>query len=344
MRLIRKIPPPEEVCDRFPITNEEKSKRENVLKELELILSGDSDKKILLIGPCSADREDSVLEYVSHLAVIAEKVKDSLLVIPRVYTSKPRTNGGGYKGMLHRPVAGRQEDDLVSGVFAVRKIHQRVVRETGLFAADELLYPSLYPYIADVLVYMAVGARSVEDQEHRLVASGMEIPVGMKNPTSGDVSVMLNAVMAAQQKQRILFNGWEAETDGNPLAHCILRGYTNIAGENIPNYYYENLVRLHDAYYRQNLMNPAVIIDCNHSNSNKQYDEQIRIAEDVMLSCKRNRTINSFVKGLMVESYLEDGAQMPGEGIYGKSITDPCLGWEKTKRLIIKLWEAEKHG
>ncbi len=342
MRLVQKIPAPEEVCKKFPITDKEKKEREAVLEELKKILSGSLGKKILLIGPCSADREDAVLEYVSRLSVIAEEVKDSLLIIPRVYTSKPRTNGGGYKGMVHRPIASGQEDDLVSGIIAVRKLHQKVVRETGLFAADELLYPSLYPYMADMLVYMAVGARSVEDQEHRLVASGMEIPVGMKNPTSGDVSVMLNAVTAAQQKQRIIFNGWEAETEGNAFAHCILRGYTNIAGDCVPNYYYENLVRLHDAYYRQNLANPAVIVDCNHANSNKQYDEQIRIAEEVLTCCKRNSTVNSLVKGLMVESYLEDGAQMPGEGVFGKSITDPCLGWEKTKNLIHRIQELTR--
>lgn len=339
MRLIQKIPAPEDVCDSFPISDKDKKRREDVLKELRNILSGKSEKKVLLIGPCSADREDAVLEYVSRLSVLVEEVKESLLIIPRIYTGKPRTNGGGYKGMVHRPIATVSEDDLVSGVFAVRRLHQNVVRETGLFAADELLYPSLYPYMDDLLVYMAVGARSVEDQEHRLVASGMEIPVGMKNPTSGDISVMLNAVTAAQQKQRIIFNGWEAETEGNPFAHCILRGYTNIAGESVPNYYYENLMRLHDIYYRQNLMNPAVIIDCNHANSNKQYGEQSRIAEDVLTSCKRNRTVNSLVKGLMVESYLEDGAQMPGEGVFGKSITDPCLGWDKTKELIYRIQE-----
>ena len=339
MKLIQKIPAPEEVCDRFPITDEERLQRKAVLEELRKILSGRSEKKILLIGPCSADREDAVLEYVFRLSELAEEVKEVLLVIPRVYTSKPRTNGGGYKGMLHRPVASGLEDDLVSGVIAVRKLHQHVVRETGLFAADELLYPSLYPYMADLLVYVAVGARSVEDQEHRLVASGMDVPVGMKNPTSGDTSVMLNAVMAAQHKHRIIFNGWEAETEGNPFTHCILRGYTNIAGESVPNYYYENLIHLHDAYYRQNLMNPAAIIDCNHANSNKQYDEQVRIVEDVLVSCKRSKAVNSLVKGMMVESYLEDGAQMPGEGVFGKSITDPCIGWDKTEELIKSLCE-----
>ncbi|MBO4899319.1 MAG: 3-deoxy-7-phosphoheptulonate synthase [Lachnospiraceae bacterium] len=339
MRLIQKIPAPEEVCDRFPITESEKKKREEVLAELRHIILGKSEKKILLIGPCSADREDAVLEYVSRLAVLAEVVKDSFLIIPRVYTSKPRTNGDGYKGMIHRPVASGGEDDLVSGLLAVRKLQQRVIQESGLFPADELLYPSLYPYVADLLVYMAVGARSVEDQEHRLVASGMKIPVGMKNPTSGNISVMLNAVAAAQQQQRIIFNGWEAQTEGNPFVHCILRGYTTMAGESVPNYYYENLVKLYDRYYRQNLSNPAVIIDCNHANSNKQYDEQLRIAEDVMTSCKRNRTINSFVKGLMVESYLVDGAQMIGESVYGKSITDPCIGWEKTTELVQKVSE-----
>lgn len=339
MRLIHKIPAAEEVCDRYPISDGEKRKREKVLGELRRILSGDLQKKILLIGPCSADREDAVLEYVSRLAGICDQVKDSLLIIPRIYTGKPRTNGRGYKGMIHRPVASGREDDLVSGIIAVRRMHQHVIQETGLYAADELLYPSLFPYVADLLVYMAIGARSVEDQEHRLVASGMEIPVGMKNPTSGSIPVMLNAVAAAQQKQRIIFNGWEAETEGNAFSHCILRGYTNIAGESVPNYYYENLIRLHDAYYRQNLVNPAAIIDCSHANSNKQYEEQTRIAEDVLLSCKRNSSINGLVKGLMIESYLEEGAQMIGEGAYGKSITDPCLGWEQTRELIFRIQE-----
>ncbi|MDE6750339.1 MAG: 3-deoxy-7-phosphoheptulonate synthase [Lachnospiraceae bacterium] len=337
MRLIQRIPQVEELCGKYSISKEEREKRENLLFEIREILSGKSQKKIIIVGPCSADREDAVVEYVHLLAELQNRVKDTFLLIPRVYTGKPRTRGDGYKGMIHRPKPSSEHDDLVSGIIAVRELHQHIIRETGMYAADELLYPGLYSYVSDLLVYMAVGARSVEDQEHRLAASGLDIPVGMKNPTSGDLSVMLNAISAAQRGQRILFNGWEAETDGNKFAHAILRGYINIAGENVPNYYYENLIKLHDAYYRQNLRNPAVIIDCNHSNSNKQYMEQCRIAEDVFDSCRRSKSINQLVKGVMIESYLEDGAQLVGEGVYGKSITDPCLGWKRTKSLILGL-------
>lgn len=337
MRLIQKIPQVEELCGKYSISKEEQKKRENLLHEMQEIFAGKSEKKIIIVGPCSADREDAVVEYVHLLAELQNSVKDTFLLIPRVYTGKPRTRGDGYKGMIHRPVPSSKHDDLVSGIIAVRELHQHIIKETGMYAADELLYPGLCSYVSDLLVYMAVGARSVEDQEHRLAASGLEIPVGMKNPSSGDLSVMLNAISAAQQGQRILFNGWEAETDGNKFAHAILRGYINIAGENVPNYYFENLMKLHDAYCRQNLSNPAVIIDCNHSNSNKQYMEQCRIAEDVFGSCRRNKSINRLVKGVMIESYLEDGAQMIGEGVYGKSITDPCLGWKRTKSLILSL-------
>lgn len=337
MRLIQKIPQVEELCNRYPISKEEKKKRENLLTEICEILAGKSDKKIIIVGPCSADREDAVIEYVYLLGELQNCVKDTFLLIPRVYTGKPRTRGDGYKGMIHRPQPSSGHDDLVSGIIAVRELHQHIIKETGMYAADELLYPGLCSYVSDLLVYMAVGARSVENQEHRLAASGLDIPVGMKNPSSGDLSVMLNAVSAAQQEQRILINGWEAQTDGNKFAHSILRGYINIAGESVPNYYYENLIKLHDAYYRQNLKNPAVIIDCNHSNSNKQYMEQCRIAEDVFDSCRRSNSINRLVKGVMIESYLEDGTQLVGEGIYGKSITDPCLGWKRTKSLILSL-------
>lgn len=337
MRLIQKIPQVEELCSKYPISKEEQEKRERLLLEIREILAGKSKKKLMIVGPCSADREDAVMEYVNLLAGLQNRVKDTFLLIPRVYTGKPRTRGDGYKGMLHRPKPSSGYDDLVSGIIAVRELHQHIIQKTGMYAADELLYPGLCPYVSDLLVYAAVGARSVEDQEHRLVASGLDIPVGMKNPTSGDLSVMLNAVSAAQQSQRILINGWEAETEGNRYAHAILRGYINIARENVPNYYYENLIRLHDAYYRQNLKNPAVIIDCNHSNSDKQYMEQCRIAEDVFDSCRRSKSINQLVKGVMIESYLEDGAQLAGENVYGRSITDPCLGWKRTESLILGL-------
>lgn len=337
MRLIQKIPQVEELCSKYPVSKEEQEKRESLLLEIREILAGKSKKKLIIVGPCSADREDAVMEYVNLLAGLQNCVKDTFLLIPRVYTGKPRTRGDGYKGMIHRPKPSSGHDDLVSGIIAVRELHQHIIQKTGMYAADELLYPGLCPYVSDLLVYAAVGARSVEDQEHRLAASGLDIPVGMKNPPSGDLSVMLNAVSTAQQSQRILINGWEAETEGNGYAHAILRGYINIARENVPNYYYENLIRLHDAYYRQNLRNPAVIIDCNHSNSDKQHMEQCRIAEDVFDSCRRSKAINQLVKGVMIESYLEDGAQLAGENIYGKSITDPCLGWERTKSLILGL-------
>ncbi len=340
MRLIQKLPDVEELRKKYSISKEDEEKRRNRLEEIKEIIDGRSTRKIIIVGPCSADREDAVLEYVYRLANLQDIVKESFCLIPRVYTGKPRTSGVGYKGMLHRPQLSSKEDELVSGVIAVRKMHQRIVKETGMFAADELLYPNLYPYYSDLLVYMAVGARSVEDQEHRQAASGLDIPVGMKNPTSGDLNPMPNGVLAAQHEQRIIYDGWEAQTDGNKYVHSILRGYTNIAGENIPNYYYENLVKLHDAYYKMNLKNPAVIIDCNHANSDKQYIEQIRIANEVAGYCKKNSVINYLIKGLMIESYLEDGSQMIDEGIYGKSITDPCLGWEKTKKLILDLQES----
>lgn len=340
MRVVQRIPQVEEVREEYPITKEKQKLRLEVLSKIKEILAGHSSKKIVLVGPCSADREDAVLDYVFRLAKLQEMVKESFVLIPRVYTGKPRTTGRGYKGMLHRPMAVNDKDDLVSGIHAVRKLHQRIIKETGMYAADELLYPGLYPFYSDLLVYMAVGARSVEDQEHRLAASGLDTPVGMKNPTSGDISVMLNAIAAAQQSQRFIIDGWEVESDGNEYAHAILRGYIDFSGNNIPNYYYENLIRLHDAYYKSNLRNPGVIVDCNHSNSNKQYLEQCRIAEDVIRYCDRNKTINSLVKGLMIESYIEDGCQLVGEGVYGKSITDPCLGWEKTQALILHLSEV----
>ena len=339
MKLIRRLPDVEELRAEYAISAEEQKKREKRLKEIKNVLCGKSSKKVVVIGPCSADREDAVLEYVHRLSNLQEEVNDVFILIPRVYTGKPRTSGTGYKGMLHRPELSSKEDDLVSGIIAVRRLHHKIIKETGMFVADELLYPNLHPYYSDLLVYMAVGARSVEDQDHRLAASGLDMPVGMKNPTSGDISIMLNAVYAAQQEQMIVFDGWEAHTEGNKFAHSILRGYTNAVGESIPNYYYENLIKLHDLYYRSNLSNPAVIIDCNHSNSNKQYLEQVRIANEVAGYCMQNKGINNLVKGLMIESYLEDGMQMVGQGLYGKSITDPCLGWDKTKTLIMGLRE-----
>lgn len=337
MKYLRKLPNSEKIKKEYPLDEKHERLRNEVLQELKAILDGTSAKKLIIVGPCSADRGDAVLEYVKRLSKLQEEVKDHFLLVPRVYTAKPRTNGLGYKGLLHRPYAASENDDIVSGIIAMRKLHRHIICDTGMFPADELLYPQIYRYVSDLLVYLAVGARSVEDQEHRLTASGVNVPVGMKNPTSGNLSVMLNAISAAQAAQRIIFGEWEAETEGNPYAHAILRGYTDSTGETNSNYYYESLIKLHDHYYKSNLKNPAVIVDCNHANSGKRYQEQPRIAENVMDSCKRNAGLNRFVKGLMIESYLEDGAQMIGEGIYGKSITDPCLGWEKTQLLVRQL-------
>lgn len=340
MRYLKKLPDPEEVRKEYPLDAKYARLRDEALQELKSIIDGTSKKKVIIVGPCSADREDAVVEYVSRLSKLQAEVREVFLLVPRVYTAKPRTNGLGYKGLLHRPYAASDNDDIASGIIAMRKLHRRIICDTGMFPADELLYPQVYRYVSDLLVYMAVGARSVEDQEHRLTASGVDIPVGMKNPTSGNVSVMLNAISAAQAAQRIIFGEWEAETEGNPYAHAILRGYTDSAGDTISNYHYENLMKLHDQYYKSNLKNPAVIVDCNHANSGKRYQEQPRIAENVLDSCRRNEGLNRFVKGLMIESYLVDGSQMIGEGVYGKSITDPCLGWEKTQKLIRRLAEA----
>ncbi len=337
MKYIKSLPEPEEIAAAYPISGEDVRNREKRLKEIKTILEGRDPRKLLIIGPCSADNEDSVLEYALRLRKLQDEVSERFLMIPRIYTSKPRTNGKGYKGLVHRPESDSAEDDLITGIESMRRLHVRVISETGFFAADELLYPELFRYVEDILVYIAIGARSVEDQQHRLIASGMDIPVGMKNPTSGDINTLLNSIVAAQSRQHLPFSGWEVETEGNPYAHAMLRGYTNAEGKSVPNYYYENLCDLHDTYVRLNLKNPSVIVDCNHSNSGKKFEEQIRIAEDVMDSCRRNSAIGRFVKGIMIESYLVDGSQMIGAGTYGCSITDPCLGWEKTEKLIRRL-------
>ncbi len=339
MKYIRKLPAVEDIIFKYALTEAQKQNRKNIIKEIEKILSGKSTKKIICIGPCSADREDAILDYISRLAKLQERMQDKFLFIPRVYTSKPRTTGKGYKGLFHRPISSCNHDDILGGVIAMRKIHLHVIQQTGMFCADEMLYPETLQYLLDLLVYIAIGARSVEDQGHRLVASGVEIPVGMKNPTSGDTNILLNAITAAQYPQTLLFGGWEVETDGNLYAHAILRGYSDLNGNMHPNYHYENLCELYDNYQKQNLKNIAVLIDCNHSNSKKQYTEQERIAKDVFYNCRTNQTLNQFIKGIIVESYLEDGAQMIGEGIYGKSITDACIGWEKTANLLEQLYD-----
>ena len=333
MHFYRKLPIPKEIKEQFPITPELAARRENCLGELKKIFSGESDRMVLVIGPCSADNEDSVLDYISRLCPVQEKVAEKLLIVPRIYTNKPRTTGDGYKGMLHQPDPNAAPD-LLKGIVAIRKLHMRALAETGFGCADEMLYPENHRYLSDLLVYCAVGARSVEDQQHRLTASGLDIPVGMKNPTGGDISVMMNSITAAQHSHMFLYRGWEVESMGNPYAHAILRGYVNAHGQSLPNYHYEDLIGLYETYQKSGLANPAVIIDTNHANSGKQYDQQQRIAEEVLYNRRHNADIGRMVKGFMVESYLVDGCQKPEGNTYGQSITDPCMGWEKTETFI----------
>ena len=339
MNFIRKLPIPKDIKEEFPLSDAlAKVKTEND-REIADIFTGKSDRMALVIGPCSADREDAVIEYISRLRVLQEKVKDKICIIPRIYTNKPRTTGDGYKGMLHQPNPNAAPD-LLRGIISIRKIHLRALEETGFSCADEMLYPENYRYLSDILSYVAIGARSVEDQQHRLTASGLDIPVGLKNPTGGDLSVMMNAITAAHHSHTFLYRGWEVETSGNPLSHAILRGYMDKHGVSHPNYHYEDLIALGDIYEASGLSNPAVIIDTNHANSGKKYLEQSRIAKDVLHSCHHDAAIKKLVRGFMIESYLEDGCQKIGENaVYGKSITDPCLGWEKTERLVLELAE-----
>lgn len=333
MDFVRKLPIPKEIKEQFPIPEDVKKIKEKRDAEITDVFTGKSDKFLLIIGPCSADREDSVLDYVNRLAKVQDKVKDKILIIPRIYTNKPRTTGQGYKGMVHQPDPTKSED-MLEGLIAIRKLHTKALTETGLGCADEMLYPENHRYLSDILSYVAIGARSVEDQQHRLTASGLMVPVGMKNPTSGDYSVMLNSIIAAQSQHTFLYRGWEARSKGNPLTHAILRGYVDKHGNSHPNYHYEDLVRLYDMYSAKDLENMAVIIDANHANSGKQFMEQIRICNEVLHSCRHNNDIRKIVKGFMIESYIVDGCQKVEEGTYGKSITDPCLGWEKSEKLI----------
>ncbi len=333
MDFIRKLPIPKEIKEQFPIPEEVKKVKAERDAAIADVFTGRSDKFLLIIGPCSADREDSVLDYVNRLAKVQDKVKDKILIIPRIYTNKPRTTGQGYKGMVHQPDPTKSED-MLEGLIAIRKLHTKALTETGLGCADEMLYPENHRYLSDILSYVAIGARSVEDQQHRLTASGLMVPVGMKNPTSGDYSVMLNSIIAAQSQHTFLYRGWEARSKGNPLTHAILRGYVDKHGNSHPNYHYEDLVRLYDMYSAKDLENMAVIIDANHANSGKQFMEQIRICNEVLHSCRHNNDIRKIVKGFMIESYIVDGCQKVEEGTYGKSITDPCLGWEKSEKLI----------
>lgn len=334
----RKLPIPKEIKEKYPMTEELAALKEKRDREIEAVFEGRDDRLLLVIGPCSADREDSVLEYISRLRTVQEKVADKTLIIPRIYTGKPRTTGGGYKGMLHQPDPN-SEPDMLKGVTMIRELHLRAIKETGFTCADEMLYTENHRYLSDLLAYVAVGARSVEDQQHRLTSSALDIPVGMKNPTSGDMGVMLNSLQAAQSGHTFLYRGWEVCSKGNPFAHAILRGFVNDRGESFPNYHYEDLCLLYEAYQERGLANMSCIIDTNHANSGKQYLEQIRISKEVMHSRKMNPDIKALVKGFMIESYLEDGCQPPTGDVYGQSITDPCLGWEKTERLILELAE-----
>ena len=336
MSFKRQLPSVEEIMAMYPITEEMKKQKAARDKEIEDVFTGKSDKLILVIGPCSADREDSVLEYIYRLREVQDKVEDKILIIPRIYTNKPRTTGDGYKGMFHQPDPN-SSPNMLKGVISIRKLHVKAMTRTGFSCADEMLYPENHKYLGDVLSYVAVGARSVENQLHRLTASGLQMPVGMKNPTSGDLSVMMNSITAAQHAHTFVYSGWEVESKGNPLAHAILRGYVDRLGNTYANYHYEDMQRLSELYAKSGLANPAVIVDTFHSNSGKKWAEQPRIAKEILHSTRHSDDIKRLVKGLMIESYLEDGAQKADECIYGKSITDPCLGWEKTERLILDL-------
>lgn len=338
MNFHRKLPIPQEVKGEFPLTERMKKVKEERDKEIRGVFDGTSDKFILIIGPCSADHSEPVLEYISRLRRVSEQVSDKILIIPRIYTNKPRTTGKGYKGMLHQPDPDAKPD-MYKGIIAIRELHRAALRDYDFTCADEMLYPENYRYLSDLLSYVAIGARSVENQQHRLTASGISAPVGMKNPTGGDLSVMMNSIVAAQTSHTFLYRGWEVTSEGNPYSHAILRGYIDYAGRNVSNYHYEDLLRVEELYEKSNLKNPSVIVDTNHNNSGKKYLEQIRIAKDIVHSRNENADIKRLVKGLMIESYLEDGAQGIGEHVFGKSITDPCLGWEKTEKLIYDLAE-----
>ncbi|MGI6255518.1 MAG: 3-deoxy-7-phosphoheptulonate synthase [Acutalibacter sp.] len=339
MKYNRQLPSPQELKGEYPLSQklvELKARRD---QEIRQVFEGKSDKFLVVVGPCSADREDAVLEYVTRLAELQPQVADRLLLIPRVYTNKPRTTGAGYKGMLHQPSPDKGPD-LLGGIIAIRRLHTRVMEETGLTSADEMLYPENRSYLDDVLSYEAVGARSVENQQHRLTASGMDIPVGMKNPTSGDLSVMLNSIQAAQSSHTFLYRGWDVTTSGNPLAHAILRGGVDKYGTCVPNYHYEDLMRLWELYQKRGLSFPAAVVDANHSNSDKQYAQQPRIVSEVLHSRRHSGDLKRLVKGVMIESYLEEGCQpIEGDRVFGKSITDPCLGWKDTQELLLRMAE-----
>ena len=335
---VKKLPAPDEIREQYSVPKELAVLKEKRDEEIKKVITGESNKLLVIIGPCSADNEDAVCEYISRLSKVNEKVKDKLILIPRIYTNKPRTTGEGYKGILHQPDPSKKPDFL-AGLIAMRKMHIRAIAESGLTAADEMLYPENWRYLSDILSYVAIGARSVEDQQHRLTVSGFDVPAGMKNPTSGDFSVMLNSVYAAQHSHSFTYRGYEVQTSGNPLAHTILRGSVNKYGRSLANYHYEDLTTLLSLYAERDLLNPACIIDTNHNNSNKQYKEQIRITKEVIHSRRVNPDIHNLVKGVMIESYIEEGCQKIGDGVYGKSITDPCLGFADTEALLYEIAE-----
>ena len=336
MNFHRKLPIPKDVKEEFPLTKRMEEVKAARDESIRAVFDGRSDKFILVIGPCSADHSEPVLEYISRLRKVEEQVKDKIIIIPRIYTNKPRTTGQGYKGMLHQPDP-EAKPDMYKGIVAIRELHMSVLRDYDFSCADEMLYPENYRYLSDLLSYVAVGARSVENQQHRLTASGIGAPVGMKNPTSGDLGIMMNSIVAAQSSHTFIYRGWEVTSSGNPYSHAILRGYVDFAGRSVSNYHYEDLLRVEELYEKSNLTNPSVIVDTNHNNSGKKHLEQIRIAKDIVHSRNQNSDIKRLVKGLMIESYLEDGAQSIGGHVYGKSITDPCLGWEKTENLILDI-------
>ena len=335
----KKLPIPKEIKAMYPLSEKCAALKAQRDKEIADVITGKDDRFLIIVGPCSADNETAVMDYLHRLVPIQEQIKDKCIIIPRIYTNKPRTTGEGYKGMVHQPDP-EAAPDLLEGLIAIRKLHIRNIEETGLTAADEMLYPENWWYLADLLSYVAIGARSVEDQQHRMTVSGFDVPAGMKNPTSGDMTVMLNSVVAAQHAHSFIYRGWDVDTSGNPLAHTVLRGAVNKHGQVLPNYHYEDLRLLCELYAEKNLKNPACVVDTNHSNSNKQYLEQIRIAKEILHSRRYSDDIHKLVKGLMIESYIEDGSQKIHDHVYGKSITDPCLGWEKTERLLFEIAET----
>jgi len=333
---LRKIPSANEIISQMPVPEALRAVKKERDRRIIDIFTGKSDKLLIIIGPCSADDEKAVCEYVARLRKLQDEVEEKMILVPRVYTNKPRTTGEGYKGMMHQPNP-KDKPNIVEGIKALRKMHLRLLKESGLTAADEMLYPANYPYVEDLLSYVAIGARSVENQQHRLTVSGLDIPVGMKNPTSGDLNVMLNSVQAGQSAHVFIYRGWEVKTSGNPYVHSILRGAMNQHGQSIPNYHYEEMVRLSEMYQKRGLLNPAIIVDTNHANSGKKYEEQPRIALEVIRSVKHSKVLKRMLKGFLIESYLEEGSQDINAKIFGKSITDPCLGWDDSRKLVLEL-------